>query len=270
MKTSQLLSIATLMGGFFLTSATTHASPTCSTPPVGNDLARGCYVESTVWSDKKASISLWQPHESWRGDWQNGDERKDAAVLVFNKAGQSQLLKQWCKEACFTSGGRALRLPHIEIDGEHIVWLADPSMGSREGAAGDVVSVSVDDGTLVTLASNQQLSEQSSGILRSEVLDIGNCKYLLLDAWTAVTPAKTVVAGGYLVISHPQPIALNLACPDYTVHAETKGQDLERLVGLLGVHRMRQANLHWEYGKWVAVQGRLYWRSRTAEDEEFK
>jgi hypothetical protein len=240
-------------------SSVCGAHAECLNPPVGSNLARGCYAQTSLWSGKNASINLWEPHKSWRGDWQKGDEGKDSAVLVFSKEGQSNLITQWCKETCFISGNEALKLFHFQLDERLIVWLIDPPRSSREGWVGDVISVDLKTGEPVLLAKDQRLLEKETGGISKEVKKLGSCRYWIPDAWFAATPAKDKVAGGYVVLSHPQPIALDTSCTDYLVHDQTKVTDIERVIKVLGEGRMRQANQRLTYGEWFLKAGNLHW-----------
>ncbi len=247
-----------------------NAFSACLQPPLGNDLARGCYVESVIWSDKTASITLWQPHKSWRGDWQQGDEVKDAAVLVFTKAGQRKLLKQWCKETCFSIGSAPLNLFNFPDRGRLIVWLIDPPRSSRNGYVGDVISIDVLNGGTVSLAKDQRLLAKIDANISQETLQIGKCKYWMPDAWFPMTPARTRVSGGYLLLSHPQPIALDTTCTDYLVHDETRTADIGRVIGFVGESRMKQANQQLSYGEWLFNAGNLYWLNDAGEIEKLE
>lgn len=231
----------------------------CLTPPVGENLARGCYVESTVWKGSRASVALWQPEKSWRGDWQAGDENKDSAVLVFSSDGAPRLIRQWCKESCFTPGAADLKLTLLERAGNLIFWLTDPPRGSRHGPIGDVISVNTRDGTHEVLAKGQNLLQNAKGEISREVVDISSCPYCLPDAWLAVTPERTEVPSGYLLIAHPQPISLRSGCPQLSVNEPTRAADLERLVNKLGVERVKKANQFLKYGEWRVNEGNLEW-----------
>ena len=235
------------------------ANAECLKPPVGSDLPKGCYVESVIWSKGTSSITLWEPHKSWRGDWQKGDEQKDAAVLAFNKAGKSELLAQWCKETCFILGNEALDVFRFELGGRLIVWLIDPPRSSREGWVGDVISVDLTTGKSLVLAKDQRLLEKETGGVSREIKKLGACEYWIPDAWIAATPVKEKVAGGYIVLSYPQPISLEAACTDYIVHDQTKVADIQRVIKVLGDGRMKRANQRLSYGEWFLKAGNLYW-----------
>ena len=248
-----------LILGLTLLLNTLNASSACLQPPVGDELAKGCYVKSVIWSDRTTSVTLWEPHKSWRGDWQIGDEGKDSAVLVFNKDGQSKLVAQWCKKTCFIWGNEALKLFHFQLDERLIIWLTDPSRSSREGWVGDIISVDLTTGKSVVLAKDQRLLEKETGGISREVKRLGACRYWIPDAWFAATPAKERVAGGYVVLSYPQPIALGTSCTDYLVHDQTKIADIERILSVLGADRMRQANQRLSFGEWLLRADSLYW-----------
>lgn len=239
----------------------------CLPPPVGENLARGCYVESTVWKSSRASVALWQPEKSWRGDWQAGDGNKDSAVLVFSSDGKSRLIAQWCKESCFAPGSADLRLTLLERTGRLVLWLPDPPRGSRHGPIGDVISVDTRTGMHEVLAKNQNLLQNAKGEVSREVVVISSCPYWLPDAWLAVTPEKTVVPSGYLLIAHPQPISLRSGCLDLAVEEPTKAADLQRLIKVLGVDRMKKTNQFLKYGEWRLNEKRLEWVQDVGKPE---
>ena len=263
--TRAAVSVLKLIAGLFVANAFAHAAPDCLTPPVGENLAKGCYVESSVWSDTTASITLWQPHKSWRGDWQQGDEDKDAAVLVFNKAGSSKLINQWCTRTCFVSGGKTLTLPSIVVDAEVVVWVANPTEGSRHGDIGDVISVNNTSGAIRTLASHQRLLRLPTF---REVWTYNACPYVMADAVLFATPVKSIVPQGYLMVSHPQPIALSPACKNMMVTDANQPKQLTVLRALLGEERMTQSSRYLQPNDWSVIDGKLHWQSKKNQWEE--
>ena len=243
------------------------ASAECLTPPVGDNLARGCYVESTVWFKGDTSITLWQPAKPWRGDWQQGDENKDAAVLVFNKAGSSKLINQWCTETCFVSGGKALTLPSLVVDDEVVVWVANPTEGSRHGDVGKVISVDTNSGAIRTLAGHQRLLRLPTF---REVWSYNSCQYVMADAVLFATPVKSIVPQGYLMFSHPQPIALSPACNNMMVTDANQPKQLKLLMRLLGEERMTQSSRYLQPNDWSVIDGKLHWKSKDNQWEELE
>jgi len=229
--TRAAVSVLKLIAGLFVANAFAHASAECLTPPFGDNLARGCYVESTVWFKGDTSITLWQPAKPWRGDWQQGDEHKDAAVLIFNKAVSSKLINQWCTETCFVSGGKALTLPSIAVDAEVVVWVANPAEGNRHGDVGDVISVDTNSGAIRTLASHQRLLRLPTF---REVWSYNSCQYVMADAVFSASPVKSTVPQGYLMLSHPQPIALSPACNNMMVTEANQPKQLKLLKQAIG------------------------------------
>jgi hypothetical protein len=259
-KLNYLLGLAAL-----LLSNLPLAYAECLTPPVGDNLARGCYVESTVWFKGDTSITLWQPAKPWRGDWQQGDEHKDAAVLVFNKAGSSKLINQWCTRTCFVSGGKTLTLPSLVVDAEVVVWLANPTDGNRHADVGDVISVNNTSGAIRTLASHQWLLRLPTF---REVWSYNSCQYVMADAVFSASPVKSTVPQGYLMLSHPQPIALSPACNNMMVTEANQPKQLKLLKRLLGEKRMTQSSRHLQPNDWSVIDGKLHWQSKKNQWEE--
>lgn len=247
--------------------AFTNLASACLTPPAGSNLAKGCYAESTVWREASTSVTIWQPTKQWRGDWQAGDEGKYAALLVFNKSGVSTAIAQWCTGACQGNGGKALNVPSVVIGSQLVVWLADPSKGNRHGDVGDVISINKSTGDMHKLASQQSLLREPTF---REVWTYNNCTYVMADAVFAATPTKTAVPQGYLLLSHPQPIALTANCQSLQVVGSNRPSQLQRLTALLGDERLKLSSRYLQPQEWRVSEGKLLWAVSETEYEEIK
>jgi hypothetical protein len=244
--------------------AFTNLASACLTPPAGSNLAKGCYAESTVWREASTSVTIWQPTKQWRGDWQAGDEGKYAALLVFNKSGVSTAIAQWCTGACQGNGGKALNVPSVVIGSQLVVWLADPSKGNRHGDVGDVISIDKSTGDVQKLASQQSLLREPTF---REVWTYNNCTYVMADAVFAATPTKTTVPQGYLLLSHPQPIALDVNCQNLQVVDSNRPLQLQRFRTLLGEERMAKSTRYLQLRDWSVINSKLHWLSKNSNWE---
>jgi hypothetical protein len=247
--------------------AFTNLASACLTPPAGSNLAKGCYAESTVWREASTSVTLWQPTKQWRGDWQAGDEGKDAALLVFNKSGVSTAIAQWCTGACQGNGGKALTVPSFVIGSQLVVWLADPSKGNRHGDVGDVISINIKTGDVQTLAKQQWLLREPTF---RRVWTHNNCTYVMADAVFAATPTKTTVPQGHILLSHPQPIALDVNCQSLQITGADRPSQLQSLRTLLGEERIKVSSRYLKPNEWRVTDGELLWQSSPSHWDVLK
>jgi len=240
-----------------------QASAACLLPPVGVRLVDACYVELAIWSDARASITLWTPDEPWRGKYEAGEEGTGALVLVFKKGGVPKLIAQWCNEGCPFAPTPVV----LQVGDRKVIWLEDPLAGDRHGASGDVIAVDAD-GSFRTLAKRQSLLNFSAG---TEVVVKGNCKYVVPDAYFSAGVENNNVhqiPSGYVVIAHPQPIALNENCSKFTLlDPQTRPKDLLRLLRHFGVNRVERATHQGflSFGDWFLRNGELYGKLNGGE-----